>query len=210
MDDILIFSDTLAEHQKHVRTVLQRLWEHDLHAKPEKCSFHTHSIEYLGYIVSPDGVSMDPSKVKAILDWPVPTTVKQVQAFLGFANFYRRFIRHYSQVARPLHELTRLSIPFEWTPRQQQAFNFLKQAFTSAPILGHYDPDNLIIVETDASEYVIGGILSQIDRTSGLLHPIAFYSRSLHAAELNYDIYNKELLSIFEAFKEWRPYLEGT
>ena len=209
IDDILIYSDNLEEHRRHVRKVLQRLREYNLHAKPEKSEFFRQSIEYLGFLISPQGVEMDPAKVDAVLSWPAPTTVKQVQSFLGFANFYRRFIRDFSKIVRPLTNLTRKAVAFIWSAKCQKAFETLKSAFTTAPILAHYDPDNPTVLETDSSDFAIGSILSQIDRMSGILHPIAFYSRSMIPAEMNYDIYDKELLSIFEAFRQWRPYLEG-
>jgi hypothetical protein len=209
LDDILIFSDNIDEHRDHVRRVLQCLRDNNLHARPDKSEFHCDSIEYLGFIVSPAGISMDPSKIEVILSWPALKTVKETQSFLGFANFYRHFIYNYSKIARPLNSLTRKNTAFVWTKRCQEAFDTLKSAFTSAPILAHYDPDNPIIVETDGSEYAIAGILSQINQQTGLLHPIAFYSCSMQPEELNYDISNKELLAIHEAFKQWRPYLEG-
>ena len=209
LDDILIFSDTLEEHWEHVRRVLQRLREYNLHAKPEKSEFFCDTVEYLGFLISPAGVEMDPAKVKAILSWPAPTTVKQVQSFLGFANFYRRFIRDFSKIVRPLTNLTRKAVFYLWSAKCQKAFESLKTAFTTAPILAHFDPDNLTVLKTDSSDYAIGSILSQIERTTGILHPIAFYSRSMIPSEMNYDIYDKELLAIYEAFRQWRPYLEG-
>src|SRR5271154_3405015 len=154
------------------------------------------SIEYLGYIVSPEGIKVDPSKIDIILTWPKPTNVKEVQSFLGFANFYRRFIYNYSKISRPLNNLTRKNTRFI-------------TAFTTAPILAHFNPDYPIIIETDSSEYAIAGILSQMDPGTGQLHPVAFYSHSLHPTELNYDIHDKELLSIYVAFVQWRAYLEG-
>jgi hypothetical protein len=209
LDDVLIYSDSLEEHRIHVAKVLERLREHNLHAHPTKSEFHCDSIEYLGFIVSPEGITMDPSKVEVILDWPIPTSVKETQSFLGFANFYQQFIHNYSAMARPLYNLTKKNSAFAWNSKCQTAFNRLKVAFTSAPILAHYDPDNPTVVETDGSEYVIATIISQIDCETGLLHPIAFFSCSMHPAELNYDIYDKELLGICETFRHWRPYLEG-
>jgi hypothetical protein len=152
---------------------------------------------------------MDPSKIDVVLSWPKPANVKEVQSFLGFANFYRRFIYNYSKISRPLNNLTRKNTRFIWTDRCQKAFDSLKTAFTTAPILAHFNPENPIIVETDSSEYAIAGILSQLNTGTGQLHPVAFYSRSLHPAELNYDIHDKELLSIYIAFVQWRAYLEG-
>jgi hypothetical protein len=146
---------------------------------------------------------MDKSKVEAILNWPVATTIKQVQSFLGFANFYRRFIHDYSKITQPLHNLTRKDFQFIWLDACHEAFETLKTAFTMAPILAHYDPENLIVVETDSSEYAISGILLQVNWETGLLHPVAFYSRSMHPTELNYNIGDKELLAIFVAFQQW-------
>ena len=209
LDDILIYSDTLEDHRNHVRVVLQRLRENNLHARLDKSEFHLDSIEYLGYILSPAGISMDPAKIDVILKWPAPAVVKEVQSFLGFANFYRRFIQKYSQIARPLHNLTGKNVPFVWNEKCQSAFDPLKSSFTSAPILAHFDPENPIVLETDGSEYAIAGILSQVNHFTNELHPIAFYSRSMQPAELNYDIYDKELLAIYESFRHWRAYLEG-
>ena len=128
---------------------------------------------------------------------------------MGFANFYRRFIPRYSDIVIPLTRLTRKDVPWNFDDRCRAAFESLKLSFTSAPILSHYVPDRPLVVETDASDYAITGILSQYE-PDGEIHPIAFFSRSLQAAELNYDIHNKELLAIFSCFKAWRHYLEGT
>lgn len=204
LDDILIFSKDPREHSKHVRLVLQRLRDHNLHIKLEKCTFHTDTIEYLGFVVSPQGISMDSEKTKAIRDWPVPRNVRDIQSFLGFANFYRRFIDNYSKITVPLTRLTRKDIPFKWGPPAQEAFEQLKRAFEHTPILAHFDPTAHIVVETDASDYAIGCILSQILPGDNDLHPIAFHSRTMSQAEVNYDIYDKELLAIFAAFEHWR------
>src|SRR6202035_298997 len=132
-----------------------RLRENDLHARIEKCTFHTDSIEYLGVIVSPRGIAMDPSKIQTILDWPSPRSVKDTQSFLGFANFYRRFIDNYSGIVVPLTRLLRKGTPWKWSGRCQEVFDLLKEAFTQAPILRHYDPAHPITVKTDASDYAI-------------------------------------------------------
>ena len=209
LDDILIFSADPAKHEQHVRLVLERLRHHNLHAKPEKCQFHTDTTEYLGFIVSPKGVAMDPAKTKVIGDWPTPRNLKEVQSFLGFANFYRRFIDAYSRIVRPLTNLTQKDTPFQWSPPQEAAFQQLKSAFQSAPVLAHFDPDHQIIIETDASDFAIGTILSQLQPADNDIHPIAFHSRTMAPAERNYDIYDKELLAIVESFQHWRHYLEG-
>jgi len=208
LDDILIYSDNMDDHRKHVREVLRRLRHNGLYAKPEKCSFHTDSVDYLGFILSPEGLTMDQAKVKVIQDWPEPRRVKDVQSFLGFANFYRRFINDYAKIVIPLTRLTRKSIPFQFSEKAREAFVNLKNAFTTAPILSHWIPEAPIIVETDASDYAIAAILSIITPDEEV-HPVAFYSRSLSTSELNYDTHDKELLAIFAAFTTWRHYLEG-
>ena len=209
LDDLLIFDEDLEEHRKHVKMVLRRLREHRLYAKITKCGFDLPSTDFLGFIVSSDGIAMDPEKTQVIRDWPTPKSVKDIQSFLGFANFYRRFISNYSGIVRPMTQLTRKDVPFEWSPKCQAAFDSLKSAFTSAPILAHFQPEHQIIVETDASDYAVAAILSQIDPDTGEVHPVAFHSRTMQPAELNYEIYDKELLAIHDAFKAWRAYLEG-
>lgn len=209
LDDLLIFSKDPTKHEEHVRLVMNRLRKHNLHVKPEKCKFHSDTVTYLGFIISPDGVAMDPEKTRAIRSWPAPRNQKETQRFLGFCNFYRRFIDHYSSIAAPLTDLTRNGRPFAWTEAADRAFTTLKAAFESAPILNHYQPERQIIVETDCSDYALGGILSQIDPGSGEIHPVAFHSRKLSPAEVNYDIYDKELLGVVDCFQAWRHYLEG-
>jgi len=146
LDDILIFSKNPEEHQKHVLDVLERLKQHGLYAKPEKCEFSVKSTEFLGFIISPSGISMSQSKVDAILKWPAPKNVKQIQSFLGFANFYHRFIYNYSDIVIPLTRLTCKGIPWDWTNKVDSAFHTLKTAFTEAPVLTHWSPDNPILV----------------------------------------------------------------
>lgn len=209
LDNILVFSDNEGEHCNHICRILQRLREHNLHAKLEKCTFHTDTIEYLGFIVSPEGLSMDSAKTKVISDWPRPRTVKDVQSFLGFADFYRQFIANYSDIVTPLNRLTRKDTPFDWNTDCQQAFDGLKKAFTMAPVLTHFDPANPIVVKTDGSDYAVAAILLQVTPKDGNLHPVAFHSRTMNPAKLNYEIYDKELLAIHKAFKHWRSYLEG-
>ncbi|KAI2647858.1 Transposon Tf2-9 polyprotein [Labeo rohita] len=210
IDDILIFSKSEAEHISHVRAVLSRLLEHQLYVKVEKCEFHVHQTSFLGYQVSHQGVKMDPSKIQAVTEWPQPSTVKELQRFLGFANFYRRFIRNYSTIAAPLTSLLK-NKPKKlcWTEGAERAFTTLKASFTTAPILKHPDPELPFVVEVDASDCGIRAVLSQRHGQPGKLHPCAFYSRKLTSAERNYDVGNKELLSMKAAIEEWRHWLEG-
>ena len=209
LDDILIFSKTLEEHRSVVREVLKRLHQHGLYAKLSKCEFHKKAVEFLGLVVSSRGLEMCQDKVAALKDWPTPKNLREVQAFLGFANFYRRFIPNYSQIAVPLTRLTKKDQPFSWSPATEAAFSELRRRFTEAPVLLHPQFDKPFIIETDASDTATGGILSQYG-PDGLLHPCAYRSSKMSAAEENYDIYDKELLSIVLAFQDWRIYLEGS
>jgi hypothetical protein len=209
LDDILIYSDDMSQHKKHVKEVLRRLWKHGLYANAGKCEFHRDSVEYLGYILTSNGLRMSKDKVQTILDWPEPRNVKDIQSFLGFANFYRRFIYGYSEITTPLTRLTRKNAPWNFDSKCRAAFDKLKEEFTHAPLLTHWVPNSQIVVKTDASDYALAAILS-IHSSNGEIHPIAFHSRSFNPAELNYDTHDKELLTIFEAFKHWRQYLEGS
>lgn len=208
LDDLLIFSEDESQHDEHVREVLKRLRENDLFCKPEKCKFKQTSVEYLGMIISQGKVAMDPAKVQAVLDWPTPKKVKDIQAFLGFANFYRRFIRDFSHIVKPLTTLLKKDVRWAWTENQQFAFDYLKRMFTTAPVLMMPDMSQQFIVECDASDFATGAVLSQ-EGDDGLIHPVAFFSKSLNDAERNYEIYDKELLAIIRALDEWRHYLEG-
>ena len=208
LDDVIVFSATEEEHIVHVRQILQVLRQNNLYAKISKCEFNKPKMTFVGYVVSAEGIEMDPEKISAILDWPVPTSVKGVQSFLGFANFYRKFIAHYSTLAAPLTNLTRKAVPFLWSPAAEAAFRALQLSFTKAPILQHYNPDLPCTVETDASDFAMGCILSQPNPEGDLL-PICYYSRKFAPAELNYPVYDKELYAVVSAFRHWRIYLEG-
>ena len=209
MDDILIYAKTEEEHDRRVKEVLGRLQQNGLAVSPEKCIWKAHEVEFLGYMIGRNGIRMSTDKVEAVLEWKTPRSLTEVQSFLGFANFYRRFIRDYSKVARPLTELTKKTEKtWEWTPEAGRAFTDLKNRFTTAPILAHFDPERPVIIETDASDFAIGAILSQRD-DNNRLHPVAFHSRKFQPAEINYEIHNKELLAIVDAFKHWRRYCEG-
>ncbi|KAL0147024.1 hypothetical protein M9458_057548, partial [Cirrhinus mrigala] len=210
LDDILIFSSSLQEHVQHVRRVLQRLLENGLFVKAEKCVFHAQSVPFLGYIISSEGVRMDPDKVKAVVDWPTPESRKALQRFLGFANFYRRFIRNFGQLATPLTALTSARTTFRWSSAAEAAFTKLKSRFVSAPILVAPDPTRQFVVEVDASEVGVGAVLSQRSASDDRMHPCAFFSRRLSPAERNYDIGNRELLAVKLALEEWRHWLEGS
>ncbi|KAK3556266.1 hypothetical protein QTP70_007071 [Hemibagrus guttatus] len=210
IDNILIYSRSLAEHCHHVAEVLKRLREFQLFLKAEKCSFHQPSVQFLGYNIDSSGIQMDEGKVAAIKDWPTPTTVKELQRFLGFANFHRRFIQNYSSISNLLTSLLRNKPKsLSWTTSAEEAFNTLKEAFTTAPLLVHSDPNKPFIVEVDASTTGVGAVLSQQQGNPSRLHPCAFFSCKLNPAEVNYDIGNLEPLSVKLALEEWRHWLEG-
>jgi hypothetical protein len=209
LDDILIFSRTLEEHRKHVHQVLKRLMDAKLLVEPEKSKFHTQDVDFLGYNIRPGEIRMDPKKIETVKNWPTPANISDTRGFLGFVNFYRRFMKGYSQISRPLTDLTKKDQPFRWQDAEEQAFQSIKSSILSEPILKIPDPELPFEVETDASDYALGGQLGQRDK-EGRLHPVAFYSKKLHGPELNYQIHDKELMAIIEAFKEWKPYLSGT
>ena len=202
LDDILIYLNNMSEHHQYVKEVLKYLCKTGLYAKADKCKFHSELVEYLGYILSPSGLTMSDNKIKIIQDWPEPKKVKDIQSFLGFANFYRRFIFNYSDIVIPLTRLTRKDIPWKFDSSCQDAFNSLKKVFISAPILTHWIPNAQLIMETNASDYALAAILSIVNEDNEV-HLVVFHSHTFTAAELNYDIHNKELLAIFKAFKIW-------
>ncbi|KAI0996563.1 hypothetical protein K3495_g11619 [Podosphaera aphanis] len=210
LDDILIYTTAnLEDHWEKVKTVFERLSKAGLTLDPRKCEFAVKKTKYLGFIISlGEGIKVDPEKVQAIKSWEVPTTVKGVRSFLGFANFYREFIPNFSKIVYPLLDLTKKDRAFLWLEEHEESFETLKELFITAPVLALYDPERLTVVEADCSGYVMGACLSQYDQTN-TLRPIAYFSRKLSPAESNYEIYDKELLSIISAVKEWRGELMG-
>ncbi|KAF8750875.1 hypothetical protein RHS01_08951 [Rhizoctonia solani] len=209
LDNILIFSEDPKDHPGHVREVLSRLMKNQLFCKLSKCHFHVTTVDYLGIVISPAGFSMDQKKIEAVTSWPQPKTVKQVQAFLGFVNYLRRFIPNFSLVARPLHNLTKKETPWSWGSLEEAAFQELKSLVTRSPVLIHSNPSLPYYLETDASGVAMGAILSQRGEDNRL-HPVAYMSRSFSGAEANYDTHDKELLAIIKALEEWRIFLEAT
>ncbi|KAI2646638.1 Transposon Tf2-8 polyprotein [Labeo rohita] len=210
IDDVLIYSRNMDEHRQHVQQVLLKLRQHHLYLKLEKCEFHKPSVQFLGYIISAEGVQMDQGKIHAIQDWPQPNSMKELQRFLGFSNFYHRFIKDYSSITAPLTSLLRGKPKhLSWNPTAHEAFQQLKNIFSTAPLLHHPDPELPFTVEVDASTTGVGAVLSQAVGEPPILHPCAFYSRKLSPAEQSYDVGNRELLAIKLALEEWRHWLEG-
>lgn len=209
LDDILIFSRSQTDHDRHVQQILQRLKDANLYANAQKCEFDKSQVSYLGYLIGADGIRMDPKKLDTITSWPEPRSVKDIQSFLGFTNFYRRFIDHYADIALPLNRLTRKDTPFEFDDACRTSFNKLKSIFTSYPLLRHFNPSLPCTLATDASDFAISGVLQQPD-TNQALHPVAYFSRKMTPSEINYDIYDKELLAIVDSFRDMRAWLHGS
>jgi len=209
LDNILIFTRTEKEHKQAVRRVLKVLAEHKLFLRPEKCEFYWKRIEYLGLVISENKVEIDPVKVAGVHDWPTPENRTDVQAFIGFVNFYCCFIQDFSTIARPLFDLTRSEKAWNWDAKEQKAFECLKTAVTTAPVL--VSPQDLepFCIEADSSDFASRAVLSQQLPGKEKWHPVAFYSKSLSPVERNYEIHDKEMLAIICTLEEWRYFLEG-
>eukprot|EP00253_Pinus_taeda_P022101 PITA_22101 len=201
--DILIYSRTIEEHYEHLRMVLQTLREHQLYAKFSKCDFFKEEIQYLGHVITKDGIAVDPEKIKAIMEWPVPKDVADVRSFMGLAGYYRRFVEGFSKVAFPITSLQKKGKAFHWTPNCQKSFEQLKHLLTMAPILSIADPNKDYVVYTDASKEGLGGVLMQEGRV------IAYESRKLKEHEQRYSAYDLELVAVIHALKMWWHYLMG-
>lgn len=206
LDDILIYSKNMDEHIRHIRLIFDQLRSHKLYGKLSKCEFLRSRVEYLGHMVSAEGVSVEEQKVKAITNWETPKSKTDVQAFLGLVNYYRRFIKNCSGISKPLTVLCGKN-PFQWGREQNLAFQNLKSAITNTPVLRHFDPNLPIRVTTDASQYALGAVLEQVENSTA--RPVAFHSRTLNPAEQNYAAHERELLGVVDALRVWRVYLHG-
>ncbi|KAI7940067.1 hypothetical protein MJO28_013719 [Puccinia striiformis f. sp. tritici] len=212
IDDILIFSKTEEEHIQHLKNILTKLRDYSLKASLKKCQFFQTQVQFLGFIISSSGLRMDPQKLDTILKWPLPRTLKGLRCFLGFCNFYRRFIPRFSTITNELTQLTKISA---FNPKSMDlegprlAFSQLLEAFTSAPLLSHFSFTADRVVHVDSSGFAIAGVLSQPDNT-GKLHPVSFFSRKLTDQEKVWPIFDLELLAVISAFEEWRAWLAGT
>ena len=208
IDDVLIYSRTLSEHLEHLKLVIERIEQAGLKLKPSKCSFVREEVEYLGHLLTPDGLKTNPRTVNAVKEYPQPQSVKEIRQFLGLSSYYRRFIKNFAALAQPLTALTRNNVEFKWTEECQEAFDRLKQCLTSAPVLCYPSFDVPFVLETDASIKGIGAILSQT-QSSGQRHPVAYASRSLSAAERNYGISELETLAVVWSITHFHSYLYG-
>jgi len=209
LNNILIFTKTEEEHERAVQRVLEILAEHKLFLRPEKCEFHQKQIEYLELVILENKVAMDPVKVAGVCDWPTPENRTDVQAFIGFVNFYHCFIRDFSTIARPLFDLTRSNKAWSWDTKEREAFECLKMAVTTALVLVSPQDSEPFRIEADSSDFASRAVFSQQLPREEKWHPVAFYSKSLSLVEQNYEIHNKEMLTIICTLEEWRHFLEG-
>lgn len=207
MDDIVIYARSLREHEIKFERLMQRLRAANLKLQPDKCEFLRHEVMYLGHIIGSDGVRPDPAKVKAVMNFPIPKNPKNIKQFLGIAGYYRRFIPNFSKIAKPLTDLLKKDRKFEWTVKQTEAFDILRNSLCSEPILQYPDFSKPFILTTDASGYAVGGVLSQ--GTIGKDLPVAYTSRILNSAEQKYSTIEKECLAIVYCVSHFRPYLYG-
>eukprot|EP00253_Pinus_taeda_P034845 PITA_34845 len=203
IDDILIYSRNIQEHEEHLRLVLQTLREHQLYAKYSKCDFYKEQIQYLGHIITKEGIAVDPEKIRTIMEWPIPKDVADIRSFMGLAGYYRRFAEGFSRVAYPITSLQKKGRTFKWTAECQQSFEQLKHLLTTALVLSIAGPEKDYVVCTDASKEGVGGVLMQEGKV------IAYESRKLKEHEQKYSAYDLELTVVVHALKMWRHYLLG-
>ena len=208
IDDVMVAMETEEGHDEIVEEVLKRLEENDLFVKLEKCVWKVREVGFLGGIIGEDGVRMEKEKVQGVIEWPVPKSMKDVQKFLGLANYYRQFVKDFAMIAKPLHETTRKDKKWNWGERQQKAFEELKKRFTMEPVLVTPDLDKKMRIEVDASDFAMERVLS-MKCEDERWRPVAYISKSLNEAERNYEIHDKEMLAIIQCLEAWRHFLEG-
>lgn len=210
LDDIAIYSQTWEEHLRHLGIVLDRIRAANLTLKPDKCNIGMSEVQYLGHRVGCGKQRPEPAKIEAVLNWPVPRTKTQVLAFLGTAGYYRKFVPHYSDIAKPLTNLTKKTLPRQVlsSPECETAFHQLKTALTQAPILAAPNPNKRFVIHTDASMFGLGAVLSQVG-DDGKEHPVVYLSRKLLPLEVGYAAVEKECLALVWALKKLQPYVYG-
>jgi hypothetical protein len=203
IDDILIYSKTREDHEHHLRIVLGRPRAHQLYTKLSKCEFWLEKIAFLRHILTAEGIEVDPSKVEAVSKWKQPSNVSEVRSFLGMAGYYRRFIKGFSSIARPMTELLKKDNKFMWTPKCEESFQIIKKKLTTAPVLTLPDIHQSFVIFCDASRQGLGCVLMQNEKV------IAYASCLLKPHEQNYPTHDLELAAIVHALKIWRHYLIG-
>ncbi|EIE80571.1 hypothetical protein RO3G_05276 [Rhizopus delemar RA 99-880] len=207
-NDLNVYSLDHHQHLNHLEQVFQCILAANLKLNPEKCFFFKDHLKFLVYMVTKDGIQTDPSKIEKIVNYPIPKSITQVRAFLGLASYYRRFIKNFAAIARPLHDQTKTSKNIPWTQKTTDSFEKLKQLLTTAPVLARPDFNKPFLLVTDASKAGLGCILTQLDE-NGHEHPIVFASRALKTNEANYAATKLECLAVIWAVKQFRPYLLG-
>ena len=207
LDDIIAFGRTFEETLMRLTHVFERVRAAGLKFKPSKCKLFQESVDFLGHVISKDGVRTQPSKIEAVVSWSTPKSKKELRSFLGLAGYYRRFVKDYAKIARPLHKITGEGVPYVWKEDCDQAFQQLKVTLTTAPVLGYPKHVGRMVLDTDASGEALGAVLSQIQDGHEVV--LAYMSKALGEAERNYCITRKELLAVFEACKTWHPYIYG-
>ncbi|KAJ9536800.1 hypothetical protein OSB04_un000024 [Centaurea solstitialis] len=198
LEDILIYSRSEEEHLEHLRKVFDLLQHQQLKLNQKKCEFGKAKLVYLGFVVGGGSLHVDPEKVKAITEWPRPKSVTEVRSFMGACQYLRKFIRHFSVIASPLHALTKMNAKFEWTNKHEDTFLLLKRKISEAPVLALPNLHRPFELETDASGYAMGAVLLQEGRS------VAYHSEMFQGAQKNYPTYDKELLALHQAVKHWR------
>ena len=207
LDDIIIFSSTSKEHLERLRLVFERLRAHNLKINPDKCGFFRMKVQFLGHIVSKDGLEVDPSKIEAVQKFPVPRSQAEVKSVLGLASYYRRFVPKFAEIARPLHKASETSTKFEWIPEAQDAFESFKLKLTSTPILAFPCLKEPFTLYTDASQFAMDAVLVQVQ--DGKERAICYASKSLSKSKTNYSATRRELLAFVTFTRHFRHYLLG-
>ncbi|XP_064398966.1 uncharacterized protein LOC135345475 [Halichondria panicea] len=209
IDDILIFSQSFNDHLQHLEAVIDRVASAGLRLKPSKCKFIRQTVEYLGHVLTPMGICPNPEKVRAVQQFPRPTSVKEVRQFLGLASYYRRFVKGFADIAQPLHALTKANCRYDWTADCQTSFDSLKSRMLMSPVLAFPDFSLPFTLETDASIKGLGAVLSQRGQEDGKVHPVAYASRALSPQEQRYSVTELETLAVVWAVKHYHAYLYG-
>jgi len=209
IDNVIVGMEIEDRHDEIVAEVIRRLEKNDLHVKPKKCKWKVQEIGFLGVVMGPEEIQMEREKIQGVLEWLTPKCIKDVQKFLGLANYYHRFIESFVSIARPLHDMVKKNQKWDWTEKQEKAFRELKERFTKELVLVAPDLDKKIRMKVDTSDYATRGVLS-MECEDGLWQPVTFLSKSLNETERNYEIHNKEMLAIIRGLENWRHLLEDT
>ena len=208
INNMMIVTETEKRHDEIMEEVLRRMEENNLFVKPEKCVWKVRKVGFLGVIIGPDGVRMEKKKIQGVVDWLVPRSVKDVQKFLGLANYYRQFVKDFAKIEKLLHEMTRKEIKWNWREKQQKVFEELKKRFTIKPVLVIPDLDREMRVEVDVLDFATGRVLL-MKYEDEKWRQVTYISKLLNEVERNYKIHNKEMLAIIWCLEVWRHFLEG-